>query len=60
MIRLTVFSVYANYFYGTSVIFSNSIITYREHFTICIGHDQQTYVIGIDCVLVTWLIGNIN
>ena len=41
-------SVYANYFYDTSVIFSNSIITYREPFTICIGHDRRTDVIGID------------
>ena len=40
--------MYANYFYDTSVIFSNSIITYREPFTICIGHDQRTDVIGID------------
>ena len=32
-------AVYANYFYGTSVIFSNFIITYREPFT-----DQQTDV----------------
>ena len=38
----------ANYFYDTSAIFSNSIITYREPFTICIGHDRQTDVIGID------------
>ena len=43
--RLT---VYANYFYDTSVIFSNSIITYREPFIICIGHDRRTDVIGID------------
>ena len=41
-------SVYANYFYDTSVIFSNYIITYREPFTICIGHDRRTDVIGID------------
>ena len=41
-------AVYANYFYDTSVIFSNSIITYRETFTICIGHDRRTDVIGID------------
>ena len=41
-------TVYANYFYDTSVIFSNSIITYREPFTICIGHDRRTDVIGID------------
>ena len=40
--------MYANYFYDTSVIFSNSIITYRELFTICIGHDRRTDVIGID------------
>ena len=40
--------VYANYFYDTSVIFSNSIIIYREPFTICIGHDRRTDVIGID------------
>ena len=43
--------MYANYFYDTSVIFNNSIITYREPFTICIGHDRRTYVhdvIGID------------
>ena len=45
-------SVYANYFYDTSVIFSNSIITYREPFTICIGHDRGTDVIGIDCYVV--------
>ena len=32
-------SVYANHFYDTSVIFRNSIITYREPFTICIGID---------------------
>ena len=44
-------SVYANYFYDTSVIFSNSFITYREPFRICIGHDRQTDVIGIDCNL---------
>ena len=36
--------MYANYFYDTSVIFSNSIIT------ICIGHDRRTDVIGLDCV----------
>ena len=42
-------AVYVNHFYDTSVIFSNSIITYREPFTICIGHDRQTDVIGIDC-----------
>ena len=42
-------TMYANYFYDTSVIFSNSIITYRETFTICIGHDRRTDVIGIDC-----------
>ena len=41
-------SVYANYFYDASVIFSNSIITDREPFTICIGHDRRTDVIGID------------
>ena len=40
-------TVYANYFYDTSVIFSNSIIAYREPFTICIGHDKWTDVIGI-------------
>ena len=43
-------TVYANYFYDTSVInFSNSFITYRESFRICIGHDRRTNVIGIDC-----------
>ena len=42
--------MYANYFYDTSVIFSNSIITYRETFTICIGHDRRTDVIGIDWI----------
>ena len=41
-------TVYANYFYDTSVIFSNSIITYREPFIICIGHDRRTNLIGID------------
>ena len=41
-------AVYAYYFYDTSVIFSISIITYREPFTICIGHDRRTDVIGID------------
>ena len=46
--------VYANYFYDTSVIFSNSIITYREPFTICIGHDRRTDVIGIDCYKLGW------
>ena len=46
---LKVTPVYANYFYDTSVIFSNSTITYRELFTICIGHDRRTDVIGIDC-----------
>ena len=40
-------TVYANHFYDTSVIFSNSIITYREPFTICIGHDL-TICIGHD------------
>ena len=40
--------MYANYFYDTSVIFGNSIITYREPFIICIGHDRRTDVIGID------------
>ena len=43
--------MYANYFYNTSVIFSNFIITYREPFTICIGHHRRTDVIGIDCML---------
>ena len=47
--QLCTLPVYANYFYDTSVIFSNSIITYSEPFTICIGHDRQTDVIGIDC-----------
>ena len=42
-------TVYANYFYDTSDIFCNSLNTYREHFTICIGHDRRTDVIGIDC-----------
>ena len=28
---------------------NNSIITYRETFTICISHDRRTDVIGIDC-----------
>ena len=42
-------TVYANYFYDTSVIFSNSFITYREPFRICIGHDRRTDVNGIDC-----------
>ena len=42
------FPVYANYFYDTSVIFSNSFITYREPFRICIGYDRRTDVIGID------------
>ena len=37
-------AVYANYFYDTSVIFSNSISTYREPFKICIGHDRRTDV----------------
>ena len=41
--------MYANYFYDTSVIFSNSFITYKEPFRICIGHDRRTDVIGIDC-----------
>ena len=41
-------AVYANYFYDTSVIFSNSIIIYREPFKICIGHDRRTDVFGID------------
>ena len=41
-------AVYADYFYDTSVIFSNSFITYREPFKICIGHDRRTDVIGID------------
>ena len=36
-----------NYFYDTSVIFSNFIITYRSDL-ICIGHDRRTDVIGID------------
>ena len=44
-----VIAVYPYYFYDTSVIFSNSIITFREPFTICIGHDRRTDVIGIDC-----------
>ena len=43
--------MYADYFYDTSVIFSNSIITYREPFKICIGHDRRTDVIGIDCII---------
>ena len=42
------FSVCQYYFYDTSVIFSNSIIYYREPFAICIGHDRLTNVIGID------------
>ena len=46
--------MYANYFYDTLVIFSNSIITYRELFTICIGHDRWTDVIGIDCKRAFW------
>ena len=46
---LTLTTVYANYFYDTSVIFSNSFITYREPFRICIGHNRRTDVIGIDC-----------
>ena len=41
-------SVYANYFYDTLVILSYSIITYLESFTICIGHERRTDVIGID------------
>ena len=41
--------MYANYFYDTSVFFDNSIIYYREPFTICIGHDRRTDVIDIDC-----------
>ena len=41
-------TVYTNYFYDTSVIFSNYIITYRGPFTICIAHDRRTDVIGID------------
>ena len=51
LITFKKFSVYANYFYDTSVIFSNSFITYREPFRICIGHDRRTDVIGIDCFL---------
>ena len=48
VIAQSVTKVYANYFYDTSVICSNSIIAYREPFTICIGHDRRTDVIGID------------
>ena len=51
--------VYANYFYDTSVIFSNSIITDGEPFTICIGHERRTDVIGIDWMskILEWLPG---
>ena len=47
-------TVYADYFYDTSVIFSNPFITYREPFTICISHDRRTDVIGIDWVKCIW------
>ena len=50
----TSYAVYTNYFYDTSVIFSNflssHIGTFHRSDLIFISHDRRTDVIGIDCL----------